>query len=165
MRSLSVSDSTAHLDAQTVNSSWQVWSGRRRPWRSEGPVMRSVRSRIKIQGGTNKQHSVCIRTPIQPFNDGLAWCARFQLLGSFCKDTSKEGEGLPWTHLEVMLQAEAMVPLSCLLVDGRHHASLLVVSDPLLEEVGLSLEGDHVHPLEGIGNFVLSQRVRPGLDE
>ena len=34
-------------------------------------------------------------------------------------------------------------------------ASLLVLADSLLEEVGLALKGDHVHPLEGVLNIVL----------
>lgn len=33
-------------------------------------------------------------------------------------------------------------------------STLGVLSHSLLEEVGLSLEGDHLHPLEGVGGFI-----------
>merc|ERR1711912_167561 len=52
------------------------------------------------------------------------------------------------TSSEVGIQAEA---LGLLLVSGRrHHARLLVLPDTLLEEVRLPLQGDQLHPIEGV---------------
>merc|ERR1712066_458794 len=49
---------------------------------------------------------------------------------------------------EVCIQAEA---LGLLLVGSRrHHTSLLVLAHALFEEVGLPLQGDQLHPIEGI---------------
>lgn len=47
---------------------------------------------------------------------------------------------------------------------GRvHDSSLLVLCDSSLEEVGLSLHGDHVHPLERVG--VVVELAVPEADE
>ena len=40
------------------------------------------------------------------------------------------------------------------LLRTRHDAGLLVLADALLEEVGLALERDHVHEVEGILDVV-----------
>mmetsp|Transcript_7100 Transcript_7100/g.25965 ORF Transcript_7100/g.25965 Transcript_7100/m.25965 type:complete len:325 (+) Transcript_7100:229-1203(+) len=39
--------------------------------------------------------------------------------------------------------------------DGVHDTSLLVFTDTLLEEVGLTLQGDKLHPVERVGGVVL----------
>ena len=44
--------------------------------------------------------------------------------------------------LEVRIQCE------CCLLSG--HSKLLVITDALLKEVGLSLQGDHVHEVKGV---------------
>jgi len=41
-----------------------------------------------------------------------------------------------------------------LLLGGGHDTSLLVISDTLLEEVGLAAEGDVLHEVEGVGGLV-----------
>ena len=61
-------------------------------------------------------------------------------------------------HLEVLIEAEAIVAgglltLSggLLLVGAGHDTSLLVVTDTLLEEVGLTSQRDRLHEVEGVG--------------
>ena len=57
---------------------------------------------------------------------------------------------------EVGVEAEGGLALAVTVaVDGGHDARLLVVADALLEEVGLALQRDHVHPLEGVRRRVL----------
>ena len=58
------------------------------------------------------------------------------------------------TGLKVFIQREN------LLVAAGHDAGLLVVAHALFEEVGLALQGDHIHPGEGVFhvvNFGLAQ--------
>ena len=62
-------------------------------------------------------------------------------------------KGLWWLlaiDLEVLVEAED------LLVGLNTDAGLGVLSDTLLEEVGLALEADHLHPLEGVGGVVVT---------
>jgi len=50
------------------------------------------------------------------------------------------------------------IKLACVGLSGTRcdlDTSLLVVSDSLLKEVGLSLKRDHIHPLEGVLHIVL----------
>ena len=54
-------------------------------------------------------------------------------------------------NLEVSIKVEGVGAT----LGRRHDAGLLVVADPLLEEVGLALQRDHVHPLEGVLNVIL----------
>lgn len=60
--------------------------------------------------------------------------------------------------LEVLLEGESVG--RTLVAHRRHDTSLLVVTHALLKEVGLALERDHVHPLEGVGGVVLCKDRR-----
>jgi len=53
-------------------------------------------------------------------------------------------------YLEVGFEGEVLLALVLV-----HDTSTLVVRDTLLEEVGLALEGDHVHEVEGVGDLVV----------
>jgi hypothetical protein len=61
---------------------------------------------------------------------------------------------------EVGVEAEGLA--LAVAVDGGHDARLLVVADALFEEVGLALQRDHVHPLEGVRRRVLPIYNRSG---
>ena len=50
--------------------------------------------------------------------------------------------------LKVCVQAELALLL------GVHHPHLLVLANPLLKEVGLPLQGDVLHEVEGVFNVV-----------
>ena len=63
---------------------------------------------------------------------------------------------MPWTALKVLVEAED------LLVGLDADAGLGVLSDALLEEVGLALEADHLHPLEGVGGVVVAGAAELG---
>ena len=52
--------------------------------------------------------------------------------------------------LEVRVEGEVVVRRVLLVVEARHHARLLVLADALLEEVGLALQRDVVHEVEGV---------------
>jgi hypothetical protein len=64
-------------------------------------------------------------------------------------------------HLEVFIEVETVVGdnlavlVGLLLVGGGHDTSLLVVTDTLLEEVGLAGKGDRLHEVEGVGGVVV----------
>ena len=68
------------------------------------------------------------------------------VLASTCGSQSRieyQESGIEYP-LEVLIQAKRLLRLI------RRHPSLLVFADPLLEEVGLALQVDHIHPGEGI---------------
>lgn len=61
-----------------------------------------------------------------------------------------------WGCLEVLVEGQH-------LLGGVHaHAGLGVFSDALLEEVGLALERDHLHPVEGIDGVVALGAAQAG---
>ena len=55
----------------------------------------------------------------------------------------------PVPLLEVCIEPDDLILL------GHAHAALRVLPHPLLEEVCLALEADHLHPLEGVGGAVV----------
>mmetsp|Transcript_33811 Transcript_33811/g.82954 ORF Transcript_33811/g.82954 Transcript_33811/m.82954 type:complete len:368 (-) Transcript_33811:96-1199(-) len=55
-------------------------------------------------------------------------------------------------RLEVLVQGEGGAAGAG---EGVHDAALLVLAHALLEEVGLALEGDELHPVEGVDGVVL----------
>lgn len=63
------------------------------------------------------------------------------------------------TCLEVVVEAETGVVsggrLGLFLLRAAHDTSLLVVTNTLLEEVGLASQGDVLHEVEGIGGVVV----------
>lgn len=71
------------------------------------------------------------------------------------------GEGRDGNSLEVLVEVEAVVARALLaigaglLLGGGHDTGLLVVTDTLLEEVGLASQGDGLHEVEGVGSVVV----------
>ena len=72
----------------------------------------------------------------------------------------KSNRTLPNSFL--LLSLEVLIEAEHLLVSLDADSGLGVLSHPLLEEVGLALEGDHLHPLEGVGGPVVLRAVQLG---
>ena len=70
------------------------------------------------------------------------------------------GEGEWDLRLEVLIEVEtitgdSLALLVGLLLGGSHDTGLLVVTDTLLEEVGLAGQGNRLHEVEGVGGVVV----------
>mmetsp|Transcript_47386 Transcript_47386/g.146682 ORF Transcript_47386/g.146682 Transcript_47386/m.146682 type:complete len:337 (-) Transcript_47386:146-1156(-) len=69
------------------------------------------------------------------------------------------------SKVSVQREAPALLLARC----GAHDARLLVLADALLEEVRLALQGDELHPVEGVGGaeelLVAQGREQPVRDE
>ena len=61
--------------------------------------------------------------------------------------------------LKVLGERQLVLPRPAAL-QARHHAVLLVLPDPLLEKVGLALQRQHLHPVEGVGRLVVLVRAQ-----
>ena len=72
----------------------------------------------------------------------------------------KSNRTLPNSFL--LLSLEVLIEAEHLLVSLDADSGLGVLAHPLLEEVGLALERDHLHPLEGVGRPVLLRAVQRG---
>jgi hypothetical protein len=84
------------------------------------------------------------------------WCIKEENANSTLHETRKQKN----KYLEVLVEVEATGVLFLLLfifilLRAVHDASFLVVTDTLLEEVGLSGKGDVLHEVEGVGGVVV----------
>jgi hypothetical protein len=59
------------------------------------------------------------------------------------------GNGAAWLLLKIFVHAELLGALVA------HDAGLLVLAHPLLEEIGLALERDHLHKVKRVGGAIL----------
>lgn len=66
--------------------------------------------------------------------------------------------------IRLFLDSEVSIESEFLIFLISHDTSFLVFTDSLLEEIGLALEGDHVHPVEGVLG-VVHFLVAEGIDE
>lgn len=79
------------------------------------------------------------------------------------REGERDEEKGEMTSLEVLVEAEAAVVVRGLLALGgvgvllrrSHDAGLLVITDALLEEVGLASQGDGLHEVKGVGGVVV----------
>jgi len=72
---------------------------------------------------------------------------------NFCQQLTSRRQRRRETSAASEVEIQSKAP-ACFLFLGRasrHHASFLVLSNPFLEEVGLPLQRDQLHPVERIG--------------